>query len=137
MDVEKSRSDKARLGVPGRDDVFEGGLTVGHLFLLEGNPGTGKTTIALRFLLEGAAAGEQFLYITLSRDREGAAKLRPLSSLDPRRRSESLKSPDPEDATRAIQELAAIVESTQDAVLSENLDGVIQTWNRAAEKIFG
>jgi circadian clock protein KaiC len=34
--------------------------------LLEGNPGTGKTTIALRFLLEGAAAGEQCLYTALS-----------------------------------------------------------------------
>jgi PAS domain S-box-containing protein len=48
-----------------------------------------------------------------------------------------LRSPDFEDTTRAIQELAAIVESTQDAVISENLDAVIQTWNRAAEKIFG
>lgn len=66
MGVEKSRSDKARIGVPGRDDVFEGGLTVGQVFLFEGNPGTGKTTIALRFPLEGAAAGEQCLYITLS-----------------------------------------------------------------------
>jgi circadian clock protein KaiC len=52
--------------VPGLDDVLGGGLTTGHVFLLEGNPGTGKTTIALRFLLEGAAAGEQCLYITLS-----------------------------------------------------------------------
>jgi circadian clock protein KaiC len=43
-----------------------GSLTVGDVFLLEGNPGTGKTTIALRFLLEGAAAGEQCLYTALS-----------------------------------------------------------------------
>ena len=66
IDVEKSRSDKARTGVPGLDDVLGGSLTVGDVFLLEGNPGTGKTTIALRFLLEGAAAGEQRLYTTLS-----------------------------------------------------------------------
>jgi circadian clock protein KaiC len=77
MDAEKSKPDKARTGVPGLDDILAGGLTVGHVFLLEGNPGTGKTTIALRFLLEGAAAGERCLYITLSETeqelRNGAA----------------------------------------------------------------
>jgi circadian clock protein KaiC len=68
---------KARTGVPGFDDILAGGLTVGHVFLLEGNPGTGKTTIALRFLLEGAAVGDKCLYITLSETeqelRNGAA----------------------------------------------------------------
>jgi circadian clock protein KaiC len=57
---------KARTGVPGLDDILMGGLTVGRLFLLEGTPGTGKTTMALRFLVEGAAAGERGLYVTLS-----------------------------------------------------------------------
>jgi circadian clock protein KaiC len=75
MDIE--RIDKARTGVRGLDDVLAGGLTAGRLFLLEGNPGTGKTTIALRFLLEGAMAGEKCLYITLSETeqelRSGAA----------------------------------------------------------------
>ena len=77
MDVNKSLANKARTGVVGLDDVLGGGLTVGRVFLLEGNPGTGKTTIALRFLLEGAAAGEKCLYITLSETeqelRDGAA----------------------------------------------------------------
>ncbi|WP_129794363.1 ATPase domain-containing protein [Sphingosinicella sp. CPCC 101087] len=50
----------------GLDDVLCGGLVRGRIFLLEGSPGTGKTTIATQFLLEGAAAGERVLYITLS-----------------------------------------------------------------------
>lgn len=57
---------KAKLGVPGLDDITAGGLSVGHLFLLEGTPGTGKTTVALQFLIEGERAGETGLYITLS-----------------------------------------------------------------------
>lgn len=57
---------KAKLGIAGLDDITAGGLSVGHLFLLEGTPGTGKTTVALQFLLEGEKAGETGLYITLS-----------------------------------------------------------------------
>ncbi len=56
----------ALTGVPGLDEVLSGGLSPGHLYLLEGNPGTGKTTIALRFILEGASLGERGLYIVLS-----------------------------------------------------------------------
>jgi circadian clock protein KaiC len=68
---------KANLGVEGLDDITVGGLTRGRLFLLEGSPGTGKTTIATQFLIAGAAAGESALYITLSETedelRSGAA----------------------------------------------------------------
>lgn len=75
--VGENRLGKDRTGVPGLDDVLGGGLTSGRVFLLEGSPGTGKTTIALRFLLEGAAKGERGLYITLSESdvelRAGAA----------------------------------------------------------------
>ena len=66
MDVEDTSPAKARTGVQGLDTILDGGLTPGHVFLLEGNPGTGKTTIALNFLLEGARHGERGLYITLS-----------------------------------------------------------------------
>src|SRR5689334_1816815 len=59
-------SSKAALGVRGLDDITDGGLARGRLFLLEGSPGTGKTTIAMQFLIEGAAVGERALYITLS-----------------------------------------------------------------------
>jgi circadian clock protein KaiC len=59
-------NEKAELGVAGLDDITKGGLSRGRLFLLEGSPGTGKTTIATQFLMAGAEAGENSLYITLS-----------------------------------------------------------------------
>ena len=60
------KSTKAATGIVGLDDILDGGLSRGHVFLLEGEPGTGKTTVALHFLLAGAQAGERSLYITLS-----------------------------------------------------------------------
>ncbi len=56
----------ATSGTPGLDDVLGGGFERGRTYLVEGSPGTGKTTIALQFMLAGAAAGERCLYITLS-----------------------------------------------------------------------
>ena len=53
-------------GVPGLDEVLAGGLTRDRLYLVEGEPGTGKTTLALQFLNEGARQGESVLYITLA-----------------------------------------------------------------------
>jgi circadian clock protein KaiC len=75
--TDRTAPDKARTGIPGLDDVLHGGLARGRLFLLEGSPGTGKTTMALSFLIEGAARGERGLYVTLSESeaelRDGAA----------------------------------------------------------------
>ncbi len=56
----------ASTGIVGLDDVLAGGLPRNHLFLVEGHPGTGKTTLALQFLLAGQRAGENGLYVTLS-----------------------------------------------------------------------
>jgi circadian clock protein KaiC len=53
-------------GVTGLDTLLHGGLPANRLYLLEGDPGTGKTTIALQFLLEGVRCGERGVYVTLS-----------------------------------------------------------------------
>src|SRR4051794_30095283 len=57
---------RAATGVPGLDDILGGGLPVHRLYLVQGTPGVGKTTLALQFLLEGVRLGERCLYITLS-----------------------------------------------------------------------
>lgn len=61
---------QASSGVEGLDDILSGGFARDRLFLLEGSPGTGKTTAALAFLMAGARAGERTLYITLSETAE-------------------------------------------------------------------
>jgi circadian clock protein KaiC len=60
---------KISTGVAGFDDVLGGGFPAQRLYLLEGDPGTGKTTLALQFLLEGKRAGERVMFITLSESR--------------------------------------------------------------------
>lgn len=57
-------------GISGLDDVLGGGFPVHRLYLIEGDPGTGKTTLALMFLLEGIRRQESVLYITLSETRD-------------------------------------------------------------------
>src|SRR5690349_12238662 len=62
--------ERSRTGIPGLDDVLGGGLTPHRLYLVDGNPGSGKTTLALQYLLEGIKQGEKCLYITLSETKE-------------------------------------------------------------------
>lgn len=61
---------RIQTGVAGLDDILNGGLPKGHLYLLEGDPGTGKTTVALQFLLEGVRNKESVIYVTLSESRQ-------------------------------------------------------------------
>ena len=66
MDANAKRPPKALFGVTGLDEVLSGGVARNRLYLLEGAPGSGKTTLAMQFLLEGARGSEKGLYITLS-----------------------------------------------------------------------
>ena len=75
----------AQTGTEGLDNILNGGLTPDRMYLVEGTPGTGKTTLALAFLLKGAEIGETGLYITLA---ETEVELRAVAkthgwSLDP------------------------------------------------------
>ena len=62
--------DRISTGVPGLDDVLSGGLPADHIYLVEGDPGAGKTTLALQFLLEGARRGEPCVYVLLSETKQ-------------------------------------------------------------------
>jgi circadian clock protein KaiC len=61
---------RAKTGIAGMDEILCGGLIAQRLYLIDGNPGAGKTTMALQFLLEGIRAGEKCLYVTLSETRQ-------------------------------------------------------------------
>ena len=69
-DVAAVDPSRARIGIHGLDGVLQGGLPRNRLFLIDGAPGTGKTTLGLHFLLEGRSRGERGLYVTLSETSE-------------------------------------------------------------------
>lgn len=60
------RVPRGSTGIAGLDDILEGGFPHGRLYVIEGDPGTGKTTLGLQFLMDGAARGERGLYVALS-----------------------------------------------------------------------
>jgi circadian clock protein KaiC len=72
-DIAKPNSPRISTGIAGLDDILGGGLTRNRFYLIEGAPGTGKTTLALQFLMNGVQQGESALYVTLS---ESAEELR-------------------------------------------------------------
>src|SRR5215467_6620297 len=68
-------SERCPSGIEGLDDVIPGGLAQGCFHLIQGDPGSGKTTLALQFLLEGVRRGESVFYITLSETRAELLKV--------------------------------------------------------------
>lgn len=68
--LESTRNTLATTGIDGLDNVLSGGFTPRRLYLVEGVPGSGKTTLALQFLLQGVRRGEPVLYVTLSESEE-------------------------------------------------------------------
>jgi circadian clock protein KaiC len=60
------KPNRSRTGIPGMDNVLGGGFVRDRLYLIDGDPGAGKTTLAMQYLMEGARAGEKGLYVTLS-----------------------------------------------------------------------
>src|SRR5690349_11436876 len=103
---------RAATGIAGLDDVLAGGVARNRMHLLEGSPGTGKTTIALQFLMQGASEGEAGIYVSLAETetelRDGARShgweisdlvhivelLPPESALDPEQHQSLLYSSD-------------------------------------------
>ena len=131
MSMAEGAAGKASSGISGLDDILSGGFSREHVFLIEGAPGTGKTTLALQFLLAGAKAGEKGLYITLSETerelRQGAAShgwdlagievfelLPPESLLDSEQQQSLLYSSDLE-LGEATKQIFAAVERTRPA----------------------
>src|SRR5581483_1894702 len=62
-------------GIPGLDDILAGGLPAKCFYQIRGDPGSGKTTLALQFLLEGVRQGEPVFYITLSETKDELLKV--------------------------------------------------------------
>jgi len=64
--MEEDLQRRIETGVSGLDDILSGGFPAGQMYLIEGDPGTGKTTLAMQFILAGVGQGGKSIYITLS-----------------------------------------------------------------------
>jgi circadian clock protein KaiC len=67
---EPSTAQRSETGIEGLDDILNGGFIPHRLYLVDGDPGSGKTTLSLQYLLHGVRQGEKCLYITLSETKE-------------------------------------------------------------------
>jgi len=64
--MEQADVSKQTTGIAGLDTILLGGLPSHRMYVVEGDPGAGKTTLALQFLREGVRLGQRVLYVTLS-----------------------------------------------------------------------
>ena len=71
----KFKDTRCPSGIEGLDAILAGGLPREGFYLIQGDPGSGKTTLALQFLLEGLRRGEKVFYITLSETKEELLKV--------------------------------------------------------------
>ncbi|UCE45578.1 MAG: KaiC domain-containing protein [Methanobacteriota archaeon] len=67
-------SNRVKTGVQGLDEMIQGGFPEGHMVLLMGSFGTGKTTLGLQFLMEGLNEGEHCIFISLEEDKDSVVK---------------------------------------------------------------
>ena len=69
-DPTRQADSRCETGIDGLNEILGDGLPANCMYLVQGDPGSGKTTLALQFLLEGVRLGEKTLYITLSETKE-------------------------------------------------------------------
>lgn len=133
-----SESAVCSTGIAGLDKILRGGLPRHRFYMIQGDPGVGKTTLALQFLLEGARRGEKGLYITLSETRDellavaeshgwdlGKIEILELTSMEQRLHSESqntLFHPSEVELTQTVEMVLDKVEKSKpDRVVIDSL----------------
>lgn len=120
----------APTGIAGLDEILRGGLPKHQMYFVQGDPGSGKTTLSFQFLLEGAARGEKALYVTLSasaRDLERVARSHgwDISSVDIYEQFRTAKTTDTTVFRLSEIELAKTVQAILTAIEDRQPDRVV------------